>query len=231
MGQSKQALLLNNLHNLHCYWLALGGQLLHNHKLYVQQSWPNQIWAENFQPTTTLTQGHHSFAGKVTAYIDNEENAQTTKSKLMLMSKVIDTAITLEQNAADVFDKIVQIKPNELATWVKCCESAFSYQMEQNSIAQLLHNQSAQIWAYKIDQEIVATAISFKSNNTMGIHQVGVHPNYRGQGIARNFMLFLIAHAAQLGCTQVSLQASRLGMPLYQKLGFVKLIYLNKRPV
>ncbi|WP_157447258.1 GNAT family N-acetyltransferase [Catenovulum agarivorans] len=203
--------------------------MVNNQNLFVQQAWPNHIWAENFQPTTILTQGHHSFEGKVTAYLDNEENAQTTKSKLMLMSKVIDTTITLEQNAADVFDKIVQIKPNELSNWVKCCETAFSYQIEKNSTAQLFHNKNAQIWAYKIDQEIVATAISFKSNNTLGTHQVGVHPNYRGQGIARNFMLFLIAHAAQLGCTEVSLQASRLGMPMYQKLGFEKLICLNKR--
>lgn len=228
MGQSKQALLLNNLHNLHCYWLALGGRLLHNHKVYVQQSWPNHIWAENFQPTTTLIQGHHSFEGKVTAYLDNEENAQTTKIKLMLMSKVIDTAITLEQNAADVFDKIVQIKPNELNAWVKCCEAAFSYLMDQNSIAQLFHNKNAQIWAYKIDQEIVATAISFKSNNTLGIHQVGVNPSYRGQGIAKNFMQFLIAHAIQLGCTEVSLQASRLGKPMYKTLGFTVLGALFK---
>ena len=100
--------------------------------------------------------------------------------------------------------------------------------MDQNSIAQLLHNKNAQIWAYKIDQEIVATAISFKSNNTLGIHQVGVNPSYRGQGIAKNFMQFLIAHAIQLGCTEVSLQASRLGKPMYKTLGFTVLGALFK---
>ena len=144
------------------------------------------------------------------------------------MSKVIDSSDLIVNNTSDEFRRIVPINLDELSNWITCCEMAFSYQMAQNSVAQLFHNKNAQIWAYKIQQDIVATAISFKSNNTLGIHQVGVNPSYRGQGIAKNFMQFLIAHAIQLGCTEVSLQASSLGKPMYQTLGFTVLGALSK---
>ena len=45
-------------------------------------------------------------------------------------------------------------------------------------------------------------------------------PNYRGQGIARCMVEMLIEEARRRGITEISLDATASGRPLYRKLGF-----------
>lgn len=45
-------------------------------------------------------------------------------------------------------------------------------------------------------------------------------PNYRGQGIARCMVEWLIEEARRRGVTEISLDATASGRPLYKKLGF-----------
>ena len=45
-------------------------------------------------------------------------------------------------------------------------------------------------------------------------------PNYRGQGIARRMVEMLIEEARRRGITEISLDATTSGRPLYRKLGF-----------
>lgn len=54
----------------------------------------------------------------------------------------------------------------------------------------------------------------------MGIHQVGILDNYRGKGLARDAMLILEQYALDAGINTLQLQASAMGEPLYQSLGY-----------
>ena len=45
-------------------------------------------------------------------------------------------------------------------------------------------------------------------------------PSYRGQGIARTMVNMLIEDAWAKGATEISLDATTMGRPLYEKLGF-----------
>ena len=45
-------------------------------------------------------------------------------------------------------------------------------------------------------------------------------PDYRGQGIARRMVEMLIEEARRRGVTEISLDATAVGRPLYRKLGF-----------
>lgn len=54
------------------------------------------------------------------------------------------------------------------------------------------------------------------------IMNVYTHENYRRQGIAFKMMELLIEEAKQKGVTEISLDATQLGRPLYEKCGFVK---------
>ncbi len=53
-------------------------------------------------------------------------------------------------------------------------------------------------------------------------HLMNVYTNeaYRGQGIARRMVTILIDEAREKGCTEISLDATDCGRPLYEKLGF-----------
>ena len=46
------------------------------------------------------------------------------------------------------------------------------------------------------------------------------NPNYRGQGIAKKMVTMLIEEAWNRGATEISLDATKMGRPLYEKLGF-----------
>ena len=45
-------------------------------------------------------------------------------------------------------------------------------------------------------------------------------PEYRGQGIAKKMVSMLIDEAWSRGATEISLDATKMGRPLYEKLGF-----------
>lgn len=47
------------------------------------------------------------------------------------------------------------------------------------------------------------------------------HPDYRRQGIARHMVDLLVGEARERGVTAISLDATAMGMPLYESYGFV----------
>lgn len=62
------------------------------------------------------------------------------------------------------------------------------------------------------------------------IMNVYTRNNYRRQGLAKQMLLILIEEAKQKGITEISLDASDLGRPVYEKCGFTKTVegmYLN----
>ena len=49
------------------------------------------------------------------------------------------------------------------------------------------------------------------------------HPDYRRRGIARHMVDLLVGEARQRGITAISLEATAMGMPLYESYGFVRM--------
>lgn len=49
------------------------------------------------------------------------------------------------------------------------------------------------------------------------------NPDYRGSGIATKTLELLVADAEEKGVQQISLEATEMGRPLYERFGFVKL--------
>lgn len=76
-----------------------------------------------------------------------------------------------------------------------------------------------ELWLYWHNEEAVAAVLTLQTGSTIGVHQLGVSPSHQGKGIAKNIMQFLMQrHRKQ--CDYMMLQASLMGQPLYQKLGF-----------
>ena len=48
-------------------------------------------------------------------------------------------------------------------------------------------------------------------------------PEYRRNGIANNTLKLLVEDARSRGINAISLEATRMGRPLYEKFGFVKM--------
>jgi len=67
-----------------------------------------------------------------------------------------------------------------------------------------------------------AGVVAFTRFERLGhVSSVIVAPAYRRQGLGRHLMTSVLAHLAVAGATQVELDATRSGLPLYESLGFV----------
>ena len=79
------------------------------------------------------------------------------------------------------------------------------------------------------DQLVATGGIDFRRemptyHNPLGmsghIMNIWTDPDFRGQGIARRILDILTAEAGKRGCLTVSLHATAMGRPLYEKYGF-----------
>lgn len=60
----------------------------------------------------------------------------------------------------------------------------------------------------------------YKTGDVIGVHLIGVPAEYRGKGIARAIMNYVIQLSIEIGSQYLTLQASSAGEPLYRSLGF-----------
>ncbi len=114
----------------------------------------------------------------------------------------------------------VLTQPDNLTSWAQACSNAFGYSIAPEALLPLLTNPNATLFSYKVDGAIAGTAIAFQSDDIMGVHQLSVDPNFRGQGIAKTLMHHLVDFAKRQNTRLMTLQASKAGLPLYQQMGF-----------
>ena len=103
------------------------------------------------------------------------------------------------------------------------CSTAFGYEIDSTALIPLLNDENAEVYAYWVEGRIAGTAIAYQTNSIMGVHQVGVLPDYQGKGIGKLLMSHLVARAKEKNCELMTLQASEEGLPIYVKMGFKKL--------
>lgn len=71
----------------------------------------------------------------------------------------------------------------------------------------------------------VATSQLVVSGTTAGIYYVATVESARGRGFGAAITARATADAAALGCRTISLQASPMGLPIYERLGFRRVAY------
>ena len=76
------------------------------------------------------------------------------------------------------------------------------------------------IYLGSIDEETVACAAAFTHGSDCEITFVAVLPEGRGRGISGRLMARALADAAEQGLETTTLQATKLGYPVYVKLGY-----------
>lgn len=138
-----------------------------------------------------------------------------TAMHLPLTSKPISHSIQKSDISIDVLSN-----KSELSAWTRVCSDAFGYAIDDVVIAHLLNDDNTTILLASRDQDAVAAGLLHMTGDVVGVHQIGVSPYHRGQGIAKSLMLHIIDIAIQQKAQHIVLQASDSGKPLYQGLGF-----------
>ena len=67
---------------------------------------------------------------------------------------------------------------------------------------------------------MVAGMLLICVGDNAGVHEVATMEAFRGKGIASSLMNYAMALAKEKGCKYATLQASPMGAPLYESLGF-----------
>jgi predicted GNAT family acetyltransferase len=110
--------------------------------------------------------------------------------------------------------------PQDITLWLDIVNQAFGYSIHRIVIEKLINDQDMQILMAYHDDQAIASAILYKTNDVIGIHQVGVKRDFQGKGFARIFMSEIINASLLWQGKHIVLQASKAGKPLYESLGF-----------
>jgi ribosomal protein S18 acetylase RimI-like enzyme len=110
--------------------------------------------------------------------------------------------------------------PQDITLWLDIVTEAFGYSIHRIVIEKLINDQDMQILMAYHDEQAIASAILFKTDDVIGIHQVGVKTDFQGKGLARIFMKEIINACLLWQGKHIVLQASQAGKPLYESLGF-----------
>ncbi len=88
------------------------------------------------------------------------------------------------------------------------------------ALGRFIGHENVQMFVGRIDGTIVTTATSLLSGDTAGVFQVGTLEQHRGKGLGNVLTGHAIKAAAERGARISYLQASALGQPVYESMGF-----------
>src|SRR5205085_8843068 len=88
------------------------------------------------------------------------------------------------------------------------------------ALGRFIGHEDVQMFVGRIDGKMVTTATSLLSGDTAGVFQVGTLEQHRGKGLGNVMTGHAIKAAAEKGARISYLQASALGYPVYEKMGF-----------
>ena len=152
------------------------------------------------------------------------------------MQEEIRRAFRYKKAAIEDLDQLVQTRMIVLRAANELAESVDMTQVEKETKAYYKRALStAEHTAYLVydDQEFIgAGSVSFfqvmptyhnPSGKKAYIMNMYTHPDYRRMGIAYKTLDMLISDTKCRGITSISLEATAMGRPLYEKYGFIKM--------
>ncbi len=78
----------------------------------------------------------------------------------------------------------------------------------------------AEFYVGYVDGEPVASSALIATDGTAGVWNVGCLPSHRRRGIGEAMTWHAVRRGAEIGCDIANLQASEIGQPIYERMGF-----------
>ncbi len=148
----------------------------------------------------------------------------TQTSSVAAMS--MDAGVTAQYAAHPEIEKVTDEFGAEL--FAKIASEAFGYTIYTSTIVPLLSSTKVQLFLGDHRSQYVSCGIVFKdSNGDSGLHMIGAKKECRGMGLGKKMTEHLLAIALENDSRYIHLVASKLGAPIYHKLGFENRGYLK----
>lgn len=120
---------------------------------------------------------------------------------------------------------IKRIGEEQLSEWIDAMLEGFREEnkpREDILYQTLIKSQDTFFLAYDIDDEIAGTALFYLTEDYPGITEVSVARKYRRRGVATALLKHMQQMVEEMDLPGAILQASPMGMPVYEQLGFHK---------
>lgn len=233
-------LIEDNINNLTGLWKTVGTPFLSYHKnntfeyCKIENSgWPNKLWlrkdiSKKDLPDVIKTMQNNS--GLVLPYWDIfgtksyeilDAYGFEIRTEQVAMALKLDQKFTLEHNLT--FKRVSAEQDAKI--WADLYPNAFGYIISKEI---LIHNHNdVHFYLVSLDDQPIGTFMLFQTQNTVGIHGVGVIPEMRRKGFAEEIMKFALNLSIDLKANYALLQASAMGKDIYTRLGFKDLFTIK----
>jgi len=232
---NKKSLLINaNIDNLTALWQTASAPYQSfysnsdfSYAILKDSDWPNRLWfhKEINQEIVTTAKGIILQSSKPLTV--PFWNLSETASHQLLMDngfKVKFEQRGMSLKLKDTFTNSTKLKLQlvhnslEAAQWSQTFKKSFDYFINPDILLKTSKDINYYLALY--ENQPVGTAITFKTETCIGIHSIGIPPEMRRKGFAKEIMQLLINSACEAGEKLMTLQASDMGKGLYLKLGF-----------
>lgn len=242
---NEKQLKIANINNLIQLWNLMGSQTCLLEKTFqLSNSWPNRCWRDSAlftrEDISAVSHCLKQMNGNwiIPVQIELEEAIGELYGVKMAFQQTA-MYLNLENDANADLTHLTDLTNLKMETihseqaiqiWTNIASLAFQYEIEQEVIQKAAMDANVALLMAYIKENPVATAMLVNSNSVIGVHQLGVLPEYQGQGIANKFMQHIIWLCIQSSAKYITLQASPVGQSLYRRLGFkpqFKIININ----
>ncbi|KAA1245429.1 GNAT family N-acetyltransferase [Aquimarina sp. RZ0] len=168
---------------------------------------------------------------KSVAVAENEHIEALLKTQGFIPTSSVE-AMTMKVQLKTVYTEYPEIEKvtDEIGakTFAKIASEAFRYSIYNSTINPLIQNEKVQLFLGKYKGNYVSCGIVFQdSNGDSGLHMIGAKKEYRGLGLGKKMTEHLLSIALRNHSQYIHLVASKLGAPIYHKLGFQNRGYLK----
>lgn len=226
-----------NISNLISLWETVGSAfqniIRHNGFSYCYitgSEWPNRLWFDKDEPLKETIKAAVEITHSspvplfVTYWGGNSNTFQIAMEALAFIKKAeqIGMSLRLEQEYKSLHRIRLQrvSKENEANLWAEIYSQSFGYTI---SAATLINTKDAiSYYLIYMGKQLIGTVITHHTKNTIGIHGMGILPQFRKQGFAEEAMATLLNMAFHNNIPWATLQSSAMGKRLYMNMGFTE---------
>ncbi|OXB24857.1 GNAT family N-acetyltransferase [Flavobacterium tructae] len=233
-------LIEDNLNNLTGMWKTVSSSFLSYHTTPLfeyskveNSGWPNKLW---FRKDITkndigeITKTMQANSELAFAYWDIYETKSyeildaysfSLKSEQVAMALKLDQKFALQNNLS--FKRVSTEQDAKI--WADLYPHAFGYVISKEILIQNYDN--VHFYLVSLDAQPIGTFMLFQTQNTIGIHGLGVIPEMRRKGFAEEIMKYALNLSIDLNADYAQLQASAMGKDIYTRLGFEDLFVIK----
>ncbi len=225
-----------SIDNLTSLWLAagiaFGNYQQHTAFDSIQvpgSEWPNRIWPKNDVTLEILNNAadfsrNNQLPLTLSHWGDFERSLHPlfdaagfeAKSEQIGMSLKLSTPF--EQLGRISLETVTSSEQAKI--WAELYPQSFGYIISAEILEKA--NNTIQFYLVRKKGQAIGTAMVLESNGVVGIHGVGIIPDFRKQGYAEEVMAVLLNNAIAKNIKLATLQSSAMGKNIYKKLGFTE---------